>query len=119
MVIVLPAPAPLRGRVLDAAGRAVPRSVVFARESPRVWDFHHGAREEGPGLWQRADADAEGRYAFASLPPGEIEVLAGRTAGAACFAGRVATTGVSEMDVKLAATSSIRGRSTGGSRTTS
>jgi len=104
----------LAGRVVDAAGRPVAAAVVLARRHIASWGKCGTCDplEEGAALWQSAVADANGGYAFDSLPPGRIELLAAPPGGAPAYAGAVQFPDARELDVALPATATIRGRIT-------
>ncbi len=110
VVLALPPPAPVTGRLVRFDGTPVPLGVVLAAPRQRVVNSHHGKLADGPGLWHRADADREGRFAFASLPPGAIQIRAAERGAAPEFAAALMTPAVSEVEIVLAAPATIVGR---------
>jgi protocatechuate 3,4-dioxygenase beta subunit len=76
--IALPPPCSFTGQVVDARGRPVAGALVLARGRPPVIDSYHGRRAASAALWARTTSDAAGRFAFDALPPGPVDVRAGR-----------------------------------------
>jgi protocatechuate 3,4-dioxygenase beta subunit len=110
MTLVVRAVAPLRGRVVDADGAPVAGARVVARVAPRTWDTYHGSREEMAGLCEHVRADAEGRFALATLPAGTIEIAVARADGWPVEAAVVVTPGVDEVEVPLPPVGTVEGR---------
>ncbi|MCE9636991.1 MAG: sigma-70 family RNA polymerase sigma factor [Planctomycetes bacterium] len=96
----------LAGRVVDEDGRAVAGAVLVAEPPRPTWDRSRGA------LRVETSADAEGRYAFDVLTPGETTLWAALPGGVPVPMATVLVPAVTTFDLKLRRGGTLRGRVT-------
>ncbi len=107
--IVLPPAQTLRGTVLDPAGDPVPGALVLARRRPRVRGYH-GERADSAALWVSTHADNAGSFELTGLPPGTIDLCAGRDNALPGEVTSVDVPAIEHVRLVLCATASIGGR---------
>lgn len=104
--------ATITGVVRDVSGAASACAWILARRyvESEGWCGTCDPPPESSALFQRFDADAQGRFALSGLPLGRIELIAGAQGAGGSQVATVMTPDVRDLDLTLAGRARIEGR---------